>query len=283
MKKEKIFKSVQGKKDIIQNYDNHLKEWTVVYKDEYLQTKYGKTYVIKSGDSSLPPLILLHGTGTNSAMWKGDIEVLCKSYYVISIDIVGEAGKSEEIRHSLETNEHSLWIKEVMDKLDIKKSAFMGNSLGGWMVLKFAINYPKMINQVVLIATSGLANAKISFLFKAIFNMMRGEKGIYKLAKIAMGDIEVPDEVLESNIICMKNYNPRMGSLPVFTDDELKRIKTPVLAVGGEFDALLKTKESLERINGLLANSEVKILNGVGHAVFDITDTIVDFLRKTEA
>ncbi|MBN2443337.1 MAG: hypothetical protein JXJ04_18395 [Spirochaetales bacterium] len=65
-----VFKSAKGKEAVYASYDNLLKLWQVPVEQSDLETSYGKIHVILVGDKKLPPLILFHGVGDNSAiMW----------------------------------------------------------------------------------------------------------------------------------------------------------------------------------------------------------------------
>jgi pimeloyl-ACP methyl ester carboxylesterase len=166
-----------------------------------------------------------------------------------------------------------------MRRLSIDKSIFIGNSLGGWMTLKFAVNFPNKVEKLVLLATSGVTNSKISFLFKAIFYLSRGEKGVIGMNKLVYGIDDIPDEVIEVSNLVMKNYNPRTGSLPIFNDDELKKLDMPVLFIGGEKDSLLPTNKTVKRLQKLIPDIDAIILKGRGHVIFDVLDDIMNFLK----
>lgn len=222
---------------------------------------------------------MLHGSSTNSAMWIGDIEKLSKNYRVYAVDILGEPGKSEENRPDLKGHYYGKWLDEVFDALGIEKPILIGNSLGGWIALNYATYKPERVEKLVLLATSGIAPAKISFLFKVIPLMLLGEKGIHKINKIVYGNEEVPEQAIEFGNLIMKNYNPRMCSLPVFTDGELKKLTMPTLYIGGENDALLPSKKAANRINKLLPEPKTMVLQNTGHVLIKVVDDILLFLE----
>lgn len=57
-----LFKSEQGKQDILRLYDEKLKELGVEYEYLRVSTSFGATSIIATGDSSKPPIILVHGS-----------------------------------------------------------------------------------------------------------------------------------------------------------------------------------------------------------------------------
>ena len=136
-----IFKSTFGKEEILNYYDEVLNKYSDNNKQYYIETRYGKTFVIESGEKTAPPLILLHGSGMSSFMWLKDLKEYSKKYRVFAIDILGEPGKSDDNRLSLAGDEHSQWILDIYDSLNIKKANIVGISLGAWIALKFALSY----------------------------------------------------------------------------------------------------------------------------------------------
>ncbi|MCG8541354.1 MAG: alpha/beta hydrolase [Clostridia bacterium] len=278
MKNNSIYKSNEGKTLIINQYENIIKEWPVSNEIVNVNTSYGNTFIIASGKKENKPILLMHGSSTNSSMWMGDIEKLSKNHRVYAVDIIGEPGKSDENRPDMMDNHYGKWIDEILDALNIEKAVFVGNSLGGWMALKYAIYMPKRVEKLVLLATSGITPAKLSFLFKAAPLMLLGEKGINILNKIVYGKEAVPEQVLKFCNLIMKHYNPRMGSLPVFTDQELSRLTMPTLYIGGEDDALLPSKKIADRIDKLLPQSNTMVLQNTGHVLINVVDYVISFL-----
>lgn len=279
MSNNAVFKSNTGKNLIMEYYDKTMKSCDVTYRSDYVNTSYGRTYIIEAGNKENPPMILLHGSSSNSSMWVGDMKKLSEKYNLFLIDILGEAGKSSDLRLDLKNDDHALWLGEVLDKLNVDKAIFMGNSLGGWMSLKFAVKFPHRVKSLILLATSGISNAKLSFLFKAFPAMMKGEKGISDMNKIVYGSDLIPDEVIEISTLMLRHFNPRMGSLPVFSDEEIKRLNMPVLFMGGEHDALLPTVKTAARLKKLLPHAETIVIKNRGHVIFNILDDIFKFLN----
>lgn len=275
-----VFRSKEGKLQILSYYDNILKQWPVPYEHININTRYGNTFIIASGDVSKEPVILLHGSSTNSAMWMGDVLKLSKEFRVYAVDIIGEPGKSDESRPELHPRNYADWILDIFNELKINKANFVGNSLGGWMSLCFATQYPERVNKLVLIAASGIAPAKKSFLVKVICLSLLGSKGVDKINGIVYGNLKVPDEVLRFGNLVYNNFNPRMGELYVFNDNELKSLSMPVLYIAGEKDALLQSGKTSERLMRILDKVEVNIIKDQGHVVIGCADEIVSFLNK---
>lgn len=275
-----VFKSKEGKNKILLHYKKLLKILTVEFKEKYVDTTYGKTYLIEAGDYTKPPMFLFHGSCSNTSMWFSDIITLSKYYHVFGVDIIGEAGHSYENRLDIKSDDYADWIKEILDVLGIKKAIIMGNSFGGWLSLKFAIKYPERVLKLILIAASGITDIKLSFLLRSIIYTTQGEKGIKKQNKMIFGTDDIPDEVIYVTKMILENFNPMMCKLPIFTGDQLKVITMPVLYIAGENDATVNSKKSAYRINKYAKNVSVKLIEKKGHVIYNILDYILPFLSN---
>ncbi|MDB6090290.1 MAG: hypothetical protein JWN85_3074 [Gammaproteobacteria bacterium] len=107
------------------------------------------------------PVILLHGAGAGAVTWYSSIGAVSKNYHVIAPDIVGY-GESDKPDAPYDRAYFSTWLNEFLSALNISKAHFVGLSQGGAIALQFALDYPEMINKLVLVDAGGLG-ARPSF------------------------------------------------------------------------------------------------------------------------
>ena len=69
MRTESIYKTVAGREAIMAGYDRALAAYFPPHEIRTIATRYGETAVIVAGDPAAAPLVLLHGAGSNSAVW----------------------------------------------------------------------------------------------------------------------------------------------------------------------------------------------------------------------
>jgi pimeloyl-ACP methyl ester carboxylesterase len=274
------FKSEEGKQAILGWYQKLLDHWPHPHNERMIDTTFGQTFLLEAGEKGLPVLLLFHGSCSNSAMWLSDMEKLSSHYHVFSVDILGEAGKSAENRPDMKSDSYERWIMELMDALQAEKAVLMGNSLGGWMALKAAAAYPGRVEKLVLIAPSGIVNAKTSFLFKSILYASKGEKGMDALNRMICGHAPLPPEVTEAQKLIMNHFNPRIGGLPVLSDQDLNHLAMPVLYIAGENDCTTDTKKAAQRLKKRVNNTRVEIIQGNGHVVYNAMSIVLPFLEK---
>ena len=95
-------------------------------------------------------IILLHGYLENISMWDFFIESFSKKNRIISIDLLGH-GKTDCIGYVHTMEEQAEMVYSVLKILEIKTAIFIGHSMGGYIALAFAENYPKSIKGLILL------------------------------------------------------------------------------------------------------------------------------------
>lgn len=280
MNVKKTFKSDKGRTAVFGVYDEILKIWRVPYETLWIDSTFGKTFVIKCGDSSHPPLILLHGTSSNSSLWMGEAEEFAKNYCVYAIDIPGEPGKSEEKQYPLRGSAHFEWLNEIVITLKLNKISIVGISLGAWIGLGYATKYPEKVEKLALLCPSGVGRQKVSFIFKALPLMLLGDWGFNKITQLVNGKQIMLKEAQEYTKLIARSFNLRTEPVPIYSDDELRQLKMPVLLFAGENDVMLNSKETVNRMSRLVPNIKSTLLSGYGHVLIGFQNEIMNFLLE---
>jgi len=171
---------------------------------------------------------------------------------VYAVDIIGEAGNSEEYRPDLYTNAFSLWMKDVLDALGLEKAILIGNSLGGWMAPKFATAYPERVSKLVLVASAGLAEIRRQFIDNVAKTRQSNENAPVDSAII--GENDIPKEVFDFMNLIVESYDP-IDYLPVYADNQLCQLTIPVLFIDGENDVIIDARQSAQRLSQLVSSA----------------------------
>lgn len=282
MKEKSVLKSDEGRKAILSVYETLLERWPVPYEGLVLNTSRGDTFAIACGDISLPPLVLIHGSSSNSAMWIGEVITYSRHYRVYAVDIPGEPGKSADKRIDVNSQGYADWLRDIFSALKIEKAVIIGMSLGGWAALKFAVSFPEKVDKLVLLCPAGIAPQKVSFIFYAVFMAFLGKRGFEKTIRKVYGSDDIPDEAFRYSRLIADNFNPYVGTIPVFADDELGRLAMPVMMLLGERDALINSRKTAGRSARLLPHAHITILDGAGHALINMQDRVIAYLLSKE-
>ena len=275
-----VFKSIAGQEKIMSLYQSLLEKWPVPKETKMIATRHGNTFVICSGANDAKPLVLLHGAGTNSTMWIGELEEYSKHYRIFAVDIIGEAGKSDANRPSWDGPAYEEWLTDVLDELGIEKTSLMGISQGAWSSIKFAVANSDRVEKLVLISPGGIVPDNLSFIFKVLPLMMLGSWGIRRIVKMLYADQTIPEGVTEVMITMMKHFKPRVGVLPLFSDEELSKLSMPTLLIAGTKDKLRNSKKIAGRLEKFLSHLSVKLIEGGGHVLNDVIKVSLPFFLE---
>ncbi len=274
-----IFKSPEGRQRILDQYARMLSDFDFTYQERYIKTAYGSTYVIESGPADRPPLLLFHGSTSNSAAWFADMKQLSADYHVMAVDLIGDAGHSAETRLDMHSSAYAQWIKELLAGLGLAQASLMGNSLGAWMCLKFASVYPEKVDKVVLLAASGIAPVRLSFILRVILFSLRGGKGGESITRMVYGKDQIPQAVIDYVQTIAANYTPYTGEVPVLPDSDMARLTMPVLYIAGEDDRLTNAPRCARRLKKLLPQPTIYVLKNTGHVIYNVLDKVIPFLK----
>lgn len=274
--KKSVYKSEAQKQAFRAVYNGFLGGMPFVKRT--VQTPYGETFLLEAGEAKNPPVLLLHGSCSNSAFWFGDMMALMGGYHVFAADIPGEAGNSAEYRLSLDNAEYAEWLASLLDALDLPCVNLAGNSLGGWMALKFATAYPARVEKLMLFASGGLADSTSKYLKQAQEAAEKDED--LKFSEDLAQDAQIPKEILDFLNLILASYNPISMPLPVFSGEELGRLTMPVLYAAGLSDDLLDSEAGEKAVRAHIPHAEIHMLPGVGHMITTPYEWMLPFLAK---
>lgn len=277
---KQIYKSEAGRAEILGQYAAFLSFWPSPFTHHVVSTEFGDTFVIESGNPADTPVVLLHGSASNAAMWLADAAVLGQMHRVFAVDIIGEPGKSAETRPRMSSGCYARWLRQVLDELSINKTAIAGNSMGGWIALDFAIKSPERVSALVLLATSGLYPFRRTFALKMLKSRLFPSSS--NLNQSVTGSAAIPEGVLKYLDLIHREFIPRPLHAPAFSRNELKRLNMPLLYIGGENDKLLNTQRSAARLKRFVSQADARILPATAHTIINMGSDINAFLSSKE-
>lgn len=115
----------------------------------------GKLYYETSGNG--PAIVLIHAGFLDRRMWDPQIPVFSKTHRVIRYDVRG-FGKSDIARNTYSDHKD---LRALLHHLTVKKASLVGVSNGGRIAADFAVEYPSMLDHLVLVSP-GMSGYKSS-------------------------------------------------------------------------------------------------------------------------
>jgi triacylglycerol lipase len=237
---------------------------------------YGQVIHYRESGSSGPVVILLHGLGADSGQWLFTMPALA-GYHVYAPDHLG-FGKSDKpvLNYRVQT---------LVDMLDgfcrergIQKATLVGNSMGGWVALAFALQHPDKVDKLVLVDSSGYSNARWGGpapTREALVNLNPATiSGLRNLLALNFANQQLVNDVTVQAAFARRlaaGDGQAIGALTEsvlrgedFVDGKLGALKAPTLIVWGREDGLLPLAVA-EAFAHDISGSRLAVLDRCGH------------------
>tara|TARA_R110002049_G_scaffold212324_1_gene383320 strand:+ start:1697 stop:2554 length:858 start_codon:yes stop_codon:yes gene_type:complete len=259
-----FFKSKEGKEKIITLYNQKLNELNIEYSEEYLETKFGATNVIITGNQKKPPLLLIHGTGGCAPLIIESFPNLSSKYCVYAIDVLAQPNKSAENRLDMKSLDYGEWLTEVIILLGVKEVTLVGFSFGGFISLKTLEFNERLIKHVFLIAPVYIVNGNpfigIIKMFMPLKKFIKSndKKYIKKVMDVLFSEYD--DFALTFMATTFQNCNMDFSPLPIISKQSAKIIETPISIFAAEKDIMFPGKKMIKRAKRIFPSMEEVVL-----------------------
>jgi pimeloyl-ACP methyl ester carboxylesterase len=112
-----------------------------------------RTVFFHSG-SEKPVWLFIHPLAGNATHWVHIAPKLQDRYRVIGVELPG-CGESESPMERMSVAFYVEHIREFLEVIKVSSAAFIGHSLGGMVSTEFALRYPELCSQIVLVSPAG--------------------------------------------------------------------------------------------------------------------------------
>lgn len=246
-----LFKTEKGKKEILRLYDQKLDELNIEFKYIKINTSFGETNIIATGNLSNPPILIIHGSNGCAPIALETYPNLSKNFRVYAIDVLAQPNKSAETRLSMKDDSYGQWINEIINSLKIENVTMAGFSFGGLIILKTLEYDGSKIKEVYLSAPAYIVNGNpIKALFKIFIPMKRFKKTqkskyVEKfLAEVFTKRDEFAIKYLSKVFL---HFTMDFTPVPTITKQKAKAIKSPITLIGAKDDILFPGVKMIKR------------------------------------
>jgi pimeloyl-ACP methyl ester carboxylesterase len=127
--------------------------WCGGIHSQYAQVGPYRVHYFEGGKG--PPLIFVHGLEGESLNWVQAMLDLRSHFHVYAIDLLGHGQTQQpDIAYSIE--QQAEMLRQFLADQNIKSADLVGVSMGGWVVLKLAVEHPEVVNRLVVADAAGL-------------------------------------------------------------------------------------------------------------------------------
>ena len=126
----------------------------VAFSQGYLGAGGVRTRYLQAGDSAKPALVLLHGSGGHAEAYVRNLEAHAEHFWTWSIDMLGH-GYTDKPGHPLEVGHYVDHVLNFLNAIGVERASVSGESLGGWVAARIAIDHPDTVERLVLNTAGG--------------------------------------------------------------------------------------------------------------------------------
>jgi pimeloyl-ACP methyl ester carboxylesterase len=262
-----VFRSKSCEKQVLEVYDSIIATWPVPYEDLFIPTCLGDTHIIASGPVKAQPIILIHAFYASAASWFQNVGSLSKSYRVYAMDIIGDPNKSKPIRPIRHLSDFVNWFDDVMNELHLDQADFIGNSVGAFHIINFALHAPQRVLRMILIGPAATFLKITPFYLHTFPGGMTGWTFLVKHAIRWIENGAPLDPKFHELFYLIMRYGKSANQVfpDVFTDDQLKQITTPTLLIYGEKEVIYDYSLAIKRAEQYMKNVKIEIIPGGNH------------------
>ncbi len=248
-----------------------------------------------SGD----PIVLVHGLGSASTVWKPIRPLLERDFTVITVDLPGHGKSTYSKGQPMDPHSLALYVSEQLSAIGFETFHLVGNSLGGWVALELTSAFPEQVKSLTALAPAGLwlnpynarypGTALLRFLARNTSKLAPTALHFESARRIGFSEVSPRWKQL-SYETCLDATNAMSGAIgyfPAWDGMLMKRFDSsisdeiPVTIIFGDTDRTLPATTCQEKS---LAPSHARwiIFPETGHApMWDSPIDVVDEIKKT--
>ena len=226
------------------------------------------------------PLVFIHGSGpgvTAYANWRLSLPLLADRFHCFAPDMVG-FGFTERpagITYGLQ-----IWVDQVLgflDALGLERVSLVGNSFGGAIALRFAVEHPDRLDKLVLMGSVGVPfeiteGLDAAWGYQPSLNGMRRMLDYFAYSRELVTDelaqvryeASIRPGFQESSSAMFPAPRQRWVDALSTPDDQIAGIGHPTLIIHGRDDQVIPPATSI-RLNQLINDSELHVFGRCGH------------------
>ncbi len=126
--------------------------------ENLIQVNGGYRMYYRKKDANMPCIVMMHGIPTNSFLWMTVMPHLMNQATIIAPDLIGYGKSDRGPASDLTLPKQAGYIVQLLNSIGIKKAHFIGHDLGGGIAQILAVNYPQVVESIMVIDGVCLSN-----------------------------------------------------------------------------------------------------------------------------
>jgi len=234
----------------------------------------------EAGTGDRGVILFVHGSGPGASGWsnfKGNYPFLAeRGYRTLVPDTMGYGYSTKPEEGTFSLDDVAAQYRGLLDALGVDRVTVVGNSQGGAVAITMALNYPDLVDKLVLMAPGGLESRETYMAMEGIKAMIRvlykegiSKETMRKVFTLQLHDeSKITDEVIEERYqVAMTQHKDNIARIHVANqEDRLSEIQCPVLCFWGANDKFCPSSGA-SKIASLCPSSRTMLIASCGHWV----------------
>jgi 4,5:9,10-diseco-3-hydroxy-5,9,17-trioxoandrosta-1(10),2-diene-4-oate hydrolase len=234
----------------------------------------------EAGSGERGAVLFVHGSGPGASGWsnfKGNYPFLAEhGYRTIVPDTIGYGYSTKPEEGAFSLSDVAAQYRGLLESLSVDRVAVIGNSQGGAIAITMALDYPELVDGLVLMAPGGLETRETYMAMEGIKAMIRvlykegiSKETMRKVFSLQLHDeSKITDEVIEERYqVAMTQHKDNIARIQVTNQEErLSEIGCPVLCFWGANDKFCPSSGAA-KIAARCASSRTMLISSCGHWV----------------
>ena len=225
-------------------------------------------------------VLFVHGSGPGASGWsnfRGNYPFLVeRGYRAIVPDTLGYGYSTKPEEGTFTLSDVAAQYKALLDGLGIDRVTVIGNSQGGAIAITLALDFPELVDRLVLMAPGGLEARETYMEMEGIKAMIRvlykegiSRETMRKVFTLQLHDeSKITDEVIEERYqVAVTQHKDNIARIQVTNqEDRLAEIQCPVLCFWGADDKFCPSSGAT-KIAERCPHSRTMLISRCGHWV----------------
>lgn len=253
----------------------------VPFEQGYIDVDGCRTRYLHAGRSGEATLVLLHGSAGHAEAYVRNLQAHSERFSTWAIDMLGH-GYTDRPAHPLEVHHYSEHLAKFLDTIGVERAHISGESLGGWVATRLAIDEPQRVARLVLNTTGGSqADLEVMHRIKTLSMaaaenpdwetvgarirwLMAGKTGNYDdIIASRQAIYQTPGFVdAMSDILALQD--PEIRGRNIITPEEYGRIQAPTLVLWTSDDPTADVSEG-QRVASMIPGARFTVMEDCGH------------------
>ncbi|MGH2831138.1 MAG: alpha/beta fold hydrolase [Solirubrobacteraceae bacterium] len=245
--------------------------------------------VIELGEG--PPLVFIHGLIGRWTHWVEQLTAFAPHHRVIALDLPGFGHSPSPSTDRISVPYYARLVAKLLAAIEVDAAAVIGHSMGGFTAVELSINFPQLVERLVLVSPAGLSTYNDPRVLRLLSQARRLERLLSSYGRMAAGHAHLLARrprlrLLEPNTRIVTRHPDRLPPEYVlefvrglgtsgFVDgieanvsydyrERLMEVACPTLIVWGTQDKVVTSRDA-EDYQRLISNASKVLFEDTGH------------------